>query len=139
MRSCETYPSSPDKLLDLIPECRDFLVPEVEEGGACGMVEEEDGGTSVTRFGSACKEGLTCVVTEENGPICQSIIASGESCNNEDQCGSEGYCSLDSDVPTCNALLTDGESCTSPDQCVSEHCGEEMTCVTLGAEAMCMP
>ena len=135
--------SAPDPF-SALAACPNVIVPNVDEGGICGTVmeddesetgpeepgEENDDGPTILVSNSACKSGLYCQAggTLET-TVCQPVLALGADCDSDDACGDEGFCK----EGVCTAPGDNGEGCFDNAHCASGLCSDGTCSDTMNA------
>lgn len=104
--------------------CAPYLIPLVENDGACAQDYE-------------CKSGNCVGATSGNGSgsaamdgACKPLPGMGEACSGN--CAKGYFCDFGASGETCVPTLGDGMDCTSDDECTSGNCNDMGQC---GADA----
>lgn len=82
--------------------------------GTCEIAEAVNAGLECTAAQHVCTDGFYC-----NGQNCIATLRAGAACQNQDQCGSENFCSVEG---LCAERLAVNSPCTSDLQCLSGLC-----------------
>ncbi len=117
--SCSEYAalSNGSGNTSLAGTCQPFLIPKVENGGACSDDEE-------------CTSD-NCVQTSSSmDGTCQAMPGAGEPCDGS--CIDGYYCGFASGetTETCLALVANGAPCTLDEECMSGYCDSTDLCGT---------
>lgn len=85
--------------------------------------------------GAECRrqDGLYCHADSDTSYTCAPVLADGEPCDAEDQCGASSYC-----TGTCDPVKAADTSCTSNSECGVLYCNHDsLTCTNLPDRASC--
>jgi hypothetical protein len=93
-------------------DCKQFIIPEVADGGACAQSYECTSNNCVGATTQPAKDGA-----------CMPLPTSGQAC--EFDCATGLYC--DFSMQSCQPVQANGAACDSNDQCSSAYCTSTTT------------